>query len=169
MKRSRRFGSFPKRYTSHFFFRFVSTVNRNESPSSRHHCSLRATSSSLFLRIAIENGARDAPAVMSGVITACIQPRFKARRNVGRRVNVSRFESHGDFRTRGGRQVDRGPRFNPFSRVGGPFVWGIEASRFDSPFLSLSFSLVLLGSVIGAITARIIPLEKARAPFSPRH
>lgn len=32
---------------------------------------------------------------MSEVITVGIQPRFKVRRNVGRRVNVSQFESHG--------------------------------------------------------------------------
>lgn len=73
---------------------------------------------------------------MSEVITAGIQPRFKVHRNVDRRVNVSQFESHGGFRARGGQRVDHGPRFNPFSRVGGPFVV-IEASRFDSPFLSL--------------------------------
>lgn len=37
----------------------------------------------------------------------------------------------------------RRPRFNPFSRVGGPFVV-IESSRFDSPFLSF-------GSMINAL------------------
>lgn len=73
---------------------------------------------------------------MSEVITIGIQPRFKVRRNVDHRVNVSQFESHGSFRARGGQRVDHGPRVNPFSRVGGPLVI-IEASHFDSSFLSL--------------------------------
>lgn len=73
---------------------------------------------------------------MSEVITVGIQLRFKVRRNVGHRMNVSQFESHDGFRARGGQRVDHGPRFNPFSLVGGLFV-SIEASRFDSPFLSL--------------------------------
>lgn len=60
---------------------------------------------------------------MSEVITDGIQPRFKVRRDVDRRVNVSQFESHGGFRARGGQRVDHGPRFNPFSRVGGPCSW----------------------------------------------
>lgn len=34
---------------------------------------------------------------MSEVIAVGIQPRFKAHRNVDRRVNVSQFESHGSF------------------------------------------------------------------------
>lgn len=57
--------------------------------------------------------------IMSKVIIVDIQPQFK----VGH-VNVNRFT----------RVMTNGPRFNPFPRVGGPFVI-IEGSRFDSPFL----------------------------------
>jgi len=99
-------------------------------------------------------------AVMSKVITVGIQLRFKIHRNVDRRVNVSQFESHGGFRARGGQRADRELRFNPFSRVGGPFVI-IEASRFDSPFLSLGAWSTCSRPV------RIIPLEKARQTRPP--
>lgn len=99
-------------------------------------------------------------AVMSEVITAGIQPRFKVHRNLDRRrVNVSRFESHDGVRARGGRRVSIvWTWIQPFLPCG----WSVRGHR-GVTILPFSLSLFLTGCMINApALSEDHSLEKAR-------